>query len=66
MPIQVLITLKGLKPDADEYETHVTSITGEDMIDVDANITAYIYEWRNKYGFYKMKYINKRILPCDN
>ncbi|EAR2661107.1 hypothetical protein SEPL_380 [Salmonella phage SE_PL] len=62
----VQVTLKGLKPGEDDYETHVATISGLTMDEIDGNILSYIYEWRNANGYYKMKYIHKEVISCDN
>lgn len=66
MSITVRVTLKGLKPNEDNYETHHAEITGLTDDDLDGNILSYIYEWRSLNGYYKVKYTNKEVISCDN
>lgn len=61
----VKIVLKGIKPQSPEYEMHIAYLSNL-TDDIDAKITAYIYEWRNKNGYYKTKYISKEVISCDN
>lgn len=64
--MNVRVTLKGLKPGEDDYETHITIISGLTMDEIDTNILSYIYDWRLINGYYKVKYINKEVISCDN
>lgn len=59
---KVRITLKGLKPNSDVYEesSHIIEASTED--ELEANITSFIYEYRNKHQYYKIKYTKKEKL----
>ncbi len=61
--MKVQITLKGLKPGEDNYEESQHIVEGHDFDDLQANITSFIYEFRNIHQYYKIKYTNcKEIL----
>lgn len=56
--MKVLITLKGLKPGEDNYEESKHVITASTDQELQDNITAFIYEFRNIHQYYKIKYTN--------
>lgn len=60
--MQYQITLKGLKPGEDIYEESTHVISGSTDDELQANITAFIYEFRNKHQYYKIKYTNIKAL----
>lgn len=56
------IVLKGLKPNAEEYEVHTAFITSVNN-DIDGTVLAYMYEWRLKNGYHKVRYISNEVIP---
>ena len=53
---------KGLKPGEDIYEESTHVISGSTDDELQANITAFIYEFRNIHQYYKIKYTNIKAL----
>lgn len=60
------IVLKGLKPGAEIFEQHTAYIKALPDDDIDGKIMAHIYEWRSSHGYYKVKYVSKEVISCDN
>lgn len=56
--MKALITLKGLRQNEDVYIESKHLIEGDD---IDQSINEFIYEFRNKYSYYKIKYMEKQI-----
>lgn len=60
------IVLKGLIHGKEQWEQHTAFLTAGGNDDIDGMIIAHIYEWRLRAGYYKVKYISKEVIPCDN
>ncbi|SOK58790.1 hypothetical protein [Yersinia phage fHe-Yen9-04] len=55
------ITLKGLKPNAEEYITEILIVCASTEFEIEAFINDAIYELRNRNKYYQMKYISKEL-----
>lgn len=60
------IVLKGLMPGAETWNVHTAFLSASASDDIDGMILSHIYEWRSKAGFYKVKYVSKEVIQCDN
>ena len=60
------IVLKGLMSGSEVWEVHTAYITAQPCDDIDGMILSHIYEWRSKAGYYKVKYVSKEVIQCDN
>lgn len=53
-------------PGGEVWEQHTAFINALPSDDIDGMILAHIYEWRSTAGYYKVKYMSKEVIPCDN
>ena len=60
------IVLKGLMPGSEVWEQHAAFLNALPSDDIDGMILSHIYEWRSKAGYYKVKYMSKEVIQCDN